>query len=89
MDVGSATSASTQLPLASPNPVPAKAAQGDPGTDAGPAPADAPTPLECVTYGVLGIDAPDGQTPSEGTDYHAGQWAGAALKIGGIIALLA
>jgi len=102
MDVSSATFVSPLLPTASPNPVQAKAAQGAAGTDAtlsastgqagdsdANASTDPPTPVECVTYGVLGIDPPDGQTPSESCDYHAGQWAGAALKIGGIIALLA
>jgi uncharacterized membrane protein len=48
-----------------------------------------PSALESITYGVLGIDPPDGQPAAQDADYHAGQWAGAALKIGGVIALLA
>lgn len=56
-------------------------------TDA--ASAQPPSEFKSVTYGALGIDPPDGQPTSQDDDYRAGQWAGAALKVGGVIALLA
>jgi hypothetical protein len=53
---------------------------------------DAPEPpsgLKSFGYGALGVSAPKDQ-PTSGEDaYSAGQWAGAALKVGGIIAILA
>jgi hypothetical protein len=48
-----------------------------------------PSGLKSFGYGALGVSAPKDQ-PTSGEDaYSAGQWAGAALKVGGIIAILA
>ena len=52
-------------------------------------PEPAPTGLKCFTYGILGVDRPKGQRAPEETSYSAGQWVGAALKIAGVVALLA
>jgi hypothetical protein len=44
---------------------------------------------KAFAYGALGVDAPEGESSEQKDDYQAGQWAGAAVKVGGIIALLA
>jgi hypothetical protein len=49
----------------------------------------APSSLKSFGYGALGVSAPKGQPASNEDAYSAGQWTGAVLKVGGIIALLA
>lgn len=48
-----------------------------------------PTGLKSFAYGILGVDRPHGQKPAQEEDYSAGQWVGAALKIAGVVALIA
>jgi len=48
-----------------------------------------PSGLKSFGYGALGVSAPKDQPASNEDAYSAGQWAGAALKVGGIIAILA
>ena len=47
------------------------------------------SPVKVFAYGALGVDAPEGETQDQKDEYRAGQWTGAAAKVGGIIALLA
>jgi len=63
----------------------------DGATTAGdPAPStESPSGIKSFTYGALGITPDAGQTSKNDSSYSAGQWTGAALKVGGIIALLA
>jgi hypothetical protein len=48
-----------------------------------------PSGLKSFGYGALGVGAPKNQPAANEDDYSAGQWTGAALKVGGIIAILA
>ena len=71
-------------------------AQTAPATDTvetGAAAASATKPpssgAKCFAYGVLGVERPDDTTPATDHSYSVGNWTGAALKIGGIVALLA
>ena len=51
--------------------------------------AAAPTSgAKAFAYGVLGIERPDDTTPVTDHSYNVGNWTGAGLKIGGLIALL-
>jgi hypothetical protein len=101
MDISSATSpgpgpqwtpavpvkpAQSVLPAAPADAETAASAATASGTDSS---AEPPSGIQSVTYGFLGIDPPDGQPAAQDSDYRAGQWAGAALKVGGVIALLA
>jgi hypothetical protein len=68
------------------------AVQGTAGNGGGNLPASGAepvSPVQVFTYGALGVDAPDGTSASQKSDYQAGEWTGAAVKVGGIIALLA
>ena len=64
----------------------ASAAAPDPATTSSSAPTSG---AKCFAYGVLGIERPDDTTPATDHSYSVGNWAGAGLKIGGLIALLA
>jgi hypothetical protein len=50
---------------------------------------DGVSTAKVFAYGALGVDAPEGETEDQKGDYKAGQWTGAAVKVGGILALLA
>lgn len=67
----------------------APAAEGTPATDGPASPADPPSEIKSFAYGALGIDPQAEQASPKDPSYSAGQWTGAALKIGGIIALFA
>jgi hypothetical protein len=57
--------------------------------DSAAAPSAPPSRLKTFTYGALGVDRPKGLPAVQEEDYTAGQWASAALKVAGIVALLA
>ena len=61
------------------------------GPDHPATPCPSPLPIsgtKAFAYGFLGVDRPKEQLPPQEEDYTAGQWVGAALKIGGVLALL-
>jgi len=64
------------------------AAEAAPAAGSADSPAGNPSEVKSFAYGALGIDPRAEQTSSQNPSYTAGQWTGAALKVGGIIALL-
>jgi hypothetical protein len=66
---------------------PRPSAAETPAADDAASPAEAPSGLAAFTYGALGVAPPAGQTSSD-PSYSAGQWTGAAMKVGAIVALL-
>jgi len=60
-----------------------------PGAAPGTGPVAPPSGMKSFAYGILGVDRPKGQKPAQEEDYSAGQWVGAALKIAGVVALIA
>jgi hypothetical protein len=48
-----------------------------------------PSGLKSFAYGILGVDRPKAQRAAQEADDSAGQWVGAALKIAGVVALIA
>jgi hypothetical protein len=64
-------------------------AEATPAAGGSASPAETPSDLKAFGYGALGIDLQPEQASPQAQSYSAGQWTGAALKVGGIIALLA
>lgn len=57
-----------------------------PSSAANPAATDDSSGITAFAYGALGVDPPAGQSSSD-PNYSAGQWTGAAMKVGAIVAL--
>lgn len=50
--------------------------------------AEAPSSLKAFAYGALDLEKPEDMAEETDSAYSAGEWLGAAAKVGGIISLL-